>query len=179
MKRARGLVELSRRDFCVFAGGLALVGCVDGGTGAIKTGPLGTGDDQPPIDSSEIHDAATPPPDAPGGAVCAAGAIDVGAPSAFSLNTPVAFTSNKMFVVRDNGGLYALTSACTHEGVACAVSSGRFRCPRHGALFTLNGAVISGPVSHPLVHYSMCTLANGHVGVIKSVTVSATTRLIA
>jgi nitrite reductase/ring-hydroxylating ferredoxin subunit len=176
MRRARGLVELSRRDFCALAAGsLALIGCVDGGSGAIQTGALGGGDDQSPADSGVGHDA--PGADAAMGAVCSGTPIDVGPPSMFVLNTPVAFATNKFFVVRDAGGLYALSSSCTHEGVTCGVSSGRFRCPRHGALFTFNGAVVSGPVSQPLVHYSMCTMSNGHVGVTKSALVSATTRL--
>ena len=174
MKRAEGLV-ISRRDFCALAGLATLGACTDGGVGAIQTGPLGGGDDQAP-DASKLVDAATP--DGPGLPMCpATGATDVGAPSAFAMNTPVYISSGKFFVVRDAGGLYALTSLCTHEGAACVVSGQDFRCPRHGALFTFNGAIVSGPVTKPLKHYAMCMLANGHVGVTTATTVAATTRL--
>ena len=123
------------------------------------------------------HDGSMPMSDAPMGAVCTGSPVDVGAPSTFTANTPVYISNGKFFVVRDAGGLYALTSLCTHEGAICAVSSGKFRCPRHGAYFTFAGAVVSGPVSQPLVHYSMCTMSNGHVGVNTSSIVPATTRL--
>ena len=111
------------------------------------------------------------------GAVCTGSPTDVGAPTTFVANTPVYFSAGKFFVVRDAGGVYAVSAACTHEGAICAVSSGKFRCPRHGALFTLNGAIVSGPVNKPLTHFSMCTMSNGHLGVTTSSIVSATTRL--
>ncbi len=173
MKRAEGLV-ISRRDFCALAG-IAVVGaCTDGGTGAIQTGPLGGGDDAPP--DAAGADAAGP--DAAALPMCpATGATDVGAPSTFAMNMPVYFSTGKFFVVRDAGGLYALTSACTHEGAICVVSGQDFRCPRHNALFTFNGAIVSGPVSKPLKHYAMCMLPNGHVGVTTGTVVAATTRL--
>ncbi len=178
MRRARGLVEFTRRDFCAIAGGLALFGaCTDGDQGAIQTGPLGAGDGAP-VDAPRAGIDGSPA-DAMSGAVCTGSPTDVGAPTAFTLNTPVFFGGGKFFVVRDTGGVYAVSSACTHEGVTCAVSGTRFRCPRHGALFTFNGAIVSGPVSKPLVHYSMCTMSNGHLGVTTSSIVPATTRLVA
>jgi len=83
------------------------------------------------------------------------------------------------FVMRDANGLYALTARCTHEGVTVQDTGSQYYCPSHGARFTYNGAVISGPTSTPLKHYAMCTLPNGHVGVQTSITVSASTRLVA
>lgn len=177
MRRAKGLVEWSRRDFCTFATlGLAAAACTDGNVLPIQTGPLGGPDDEP--DAGTPGDSGTNP-DAPNAPVCSGTPTDVGPPAMFTLNTPVFFTSpKKFFVVRDSGGVYALTSACTHEGVTCNVSGQNFRCPRHGAIFTFNGAVVSGPVSHPLVHYAMCTMPNGNLGVTTATTVSATTRLV-
>jgi len=177
MRRARGLVEISRRDFCRAAAiGLAVVGCTDGSVGVIHTGPLGEGDDTGPTDGNTGGDSPPPPPDGPV-ATCVGGELDVGAASSFVIGTPVYVSTSKLFVVRDGGGLYALTARCTHEGVACTVSGGNFRCPRHGALFTLDGAIISGPVIQPLKHYAMCTLPNGNVAVNTATTVAASTRL--
>lgn len=178
MRRAPKLVELTRRDFCAFAAGcagLVIAGCTDGTVGAIQTGPLGGADggNHPPDDAQLPPDAA---PDA-STATCMPGATDVGAPGSFAMNTPVFFSSpTKLFVVRDGGGLYALTALCTHEGATNAVSNGNFRCPRHNALFTLNGAIISGPVNKALKHYALCVLPNGNVGVTTTV-VPATDRL--
>jgi len=177
MRRARGLVAISRRDFCRAAAiGLAVVGCTDGSIGVIHTGPLGGDDTTTPPDGSPPIDGPPPPPDAPA-ATCVGGELDVGAPGSFVLDTPVYVSSSRLFVVRDSGGLYALTARCTHDGVTCEVQSSRFHCPRHGALFTYDGAIISGPVTRPLKHYAMCTLPNGNVAVNTATTVSASTRL--
>jgi nitrite reductase/ring-hydroxylating ferredoxin subunit len=182
MRRARGLVEYSRREFCAIVGATVgatvLAGCTDGGVGAIQTGSLGGGDDSPPIDApGGTGGDAAQNPDAMMAPVCSGSPTDVGAPTAFTANTPVYFSGGKFFVVRDAGGVYAVSAACTHEGAICAVSSGKFRCPRHGAQFTINGAIVSGPVNKPLVHYSMCTMASGHLGVMVGSIVPATTRL--
>jgi Rieske Fe-S protein len=56
-------------------------------------------------------------------------------------------------------------------------SSGHFLCPRHGAEFTYNGAIIGGPVNRPLEHYPMCVLSSGHLGVDTSTTTTASDRL--
>ena len=181
MRRADGLYDLSRRQFVgVVAGcaGLALAGCTDGDQrGAIQTGGLNGPDG---MDGSHLPDAGGPHADAAVSATCpATGATDVGAPATFAANTPVHFTTGNFFVVRDTNGLYALTARCTHEGATCVTQSGNFYCPRHGATFTYNGGIISGPVVTGLVHYAMCTLAGGHIGVIASQTVSASQRLVA
>lgn len=183
MRRAEGLRAISRRDFCAFAGGLALAACTDGSTGVIHTGSLGGGDDDNGPDAmrpdGSLPDGGMMPDGSVAGA-CMGAATDVGqTPAQITLNQPFYYSSSKMFIVRDSGGLYALTARCTHEGATCVVQSGDFYCPRHGAEFTLNGAVISGPVSHPLAHYGLCILPNGNLGIQTTTTVSASTRLVA
>ena len=182
MKRASGLIELSRRDFCAFAClGIAEAGCLDGGTGAVQTGGLdGTGNQSPDAGSGVLPgDAGVTNPDG-GAASCSGTYTDVGAVSVFTLNTPKYLSSIGMFVVKDASGFYALTSRCTHQGVTLQVSGGtKFHCNAHGADFTFNGAVIDGPTFTPLQHYAMCTLANGNLGVETTMKVAATVRLVA
>jgi nitrite reductase/ring-hydroxylating ferredoxin subunit len=196
MRRHEKLVEISRRDFCALAGcvGLAIGACTDGDAHPVETGPLGDQPDAPPDDPDAAPDQpdarpgspdARPEPDAmvgspdasTGGATCSGTATDVGAPSSYAMSSPKYFSSGAFFVVRDSGGLYALTSRCTHEGATLSSQSGEFYCPRHGAEFTYNGDIIGGPVFTPLKHYSMCILPNGNAGVQTSKTVSASTRL--
>ena len=173
---------LSRRDFCAYAClGAAFAGCIDGGSGAVQTGGLNGSDGTLPPDSGTIL-----PPDGggsgSGSAVgqCVGTNVDVGLASSFVANVPKAFGSpNYFFVVRDANGLYALTSKCSHQHVVLTPTSTQFHCNAHGADFTFNGAVIDGPTSKALVHYAMCTLPNGHVGVQTAMTVSASTRLVA
>ena len=183
MRRAEGLAVLSRREVCsAFAScvGLAIVAsCTDGDVGAIQTGGLNGADGTETGVDAGMHDAGVNPPTDSGPApTCpSTGVTDVGTPGTFTTNHPVYFSTAKFFVVRDSGGLYALTAKCTHEGATTVVQGSDFYCPRHGAQFTFNGAVVSGPVITGLVHYAMCTLAGGHVGVITSQTVSASQRL--
>jgi nitrite reductase/ring-hydroxylating ferredoxin subunit len=191
MRRAPGLVEISRRDFCAIAcagvGAVAIAGCEDGDVGVVQTGALGGGDDQPPVDAPSgvhpgdagVHDApmGSNPDAGPTGPACSGSPVDVGAASAFAMSSPVYFSTGKFFVVRDAGGLFAVSASCTHEGATCAVSSGRIRCPRHNALFNYDGSIISGPVSRPLSHFAMCITSSGHVGVMTTQTVTASQRL--
>ena len=72
---------------------------------------------------------------------------------------------------------YAVTAVCTHDGATCVTQSNQIYCPRHGAKFTYNGDIISGPVITGLVHYAMCNMSNGNLGVITSMTVSKSTRI--
>ncbi|HEX7700077.1 MAG TPA: Rieske (2Fe-2S) protein [Kofleriaceae bacterium] len=127
--------------------------------------------------SQQAPDASVLPPDAGSGSATCGTGTDVGAPTAFVLNTPMYFSSGKFFVVRDSGGLFAVSARCTHQGVTILVSGSQYRCPSHGATFMFNGTVTGGPTSTSLVHFSMCTLANGHVGVMAGTTVPASTRL--
>ena len=161
MRRSDGLFTISRRQMC---GGLA--GCI--GLAALANCTTDSSNAQP--------DAATTP-DASTGGACTTGAIDVGAATGFVTNQPKYFSSGNFFVVRDSGGLYALTARCTHEGATTVVQGSDFYCPRHGAQFDFNGNIVSGPVVTGLVHYEMCMLANGHVGVNTSKTVAKSQRL--
>ena len=154
MKRPDGLITLSRRQFCTgLVGGVAIAAC--------------SVSDPPVVDA----------PAQSGGVCPTTGALDVGAPSTFTLDTPVYFASGFLFVVRDANGLYALTARCPHQGFTTRVQGMDFFCPRHGSLFDFNGAVLTGPAAAPLVHYAMCTLPSGNVGVLTSQTVPNTDRL--
>lgn len=186
MRRAEGLVALSRRQFCGGVAtclGLTIAGCIDGDTGVIETGPLNGDQGSNGSGSGSNHPDAgviTPTPDAGPAATCpTTGATDVGTPSTFNSNAPVYVSGGNFFVVRDAGGLYAVSARCTHEGATCVIKTGQFYCPRHAAKFDFNGGVISGPVVTGLSHYAMCLLANGHVGVITSMKVAKTDRLAA
>ncbi|HTJ42255.1 MAG TPA: Rieske 2Fe-2S domain-containing protein [Kofleriaceae bacterium] len=205
MKRAVELIEISRREFCAGCAGLVLLAsCAPSTAPPVATGPLGDSPDAPDQDPPDASDPdarpgtpdakpapdakpgtpdakplpdAHPTPDANSGPTCSSTPTDCGAPpSSFASGSPKLIGS-KFYVVRDSGGLYALSSKCTHEGATNNVSSGVFLCPRHGAKFTFDGDVISGPVFTGLVHYEMCLLANGNVGVNTSKTVSQSTRM--
>jgi nitrite reductase/ring-hydroxylating ferredoxin subunit len=178
MRRADGLWVISRRGFCGGVAsclGLALVDCTDGNLSAIQTGGLGSSGER----TDAGVDTGTPIDSGPGASCPASGTTDVGAPGAFVAGKPVYVASGNFFVVRDSGGLYALTARCTHEGVTVEDTGTELLCRRHRATFTYDGDVTNGPAFVPLVHYEMCTLSNGHVGVVVSHTVSKAQRLLA
>lgn len=109
-------------------------------------------------------DAMQSQPDATMGGNCPASAVDAGLASDYMLGAPRKIT-NGLYVVRDAMGFYALTSLCPHRGCEVNVSRGGFICPCHSATFDINGAVTGGPTSTSLVHYAMCVLGNGQLGV--------------
>jgi cytochrome b6-f complex iron-sulfur subunit len=157
MKRSDALIAISRRQFCS-----GLAGCV----GIAVVAGCGSSDGQG-IDA----------PATSGGVCPTTGALDVGAPSTFMANMPVYFATDFVFVVRDANGLYALTARCPHQGFTTRVEGSVFVCPRHGSQFSFDGALLTGPATQPLVHYAMCTIDGGHVGVLTSQIVSDTQRL--
>ena len=167
MKRTDGLYDISRRSFVTLAGvgGVSLVIACNSSMDTTVDAPLAT------------DDAAT-------SGACSTSAVDVGASATFSLNKPVIVVGKGLVIVRDGDGLYAMSSACTHQGqtlcvgslTACSSAGTDLHCTRHGAAFSFAGAVIRGPAARPLPHYAMCVLANGNLGVEKSLMVPATTR---
>lgn len=81
---------------------------------------------------------------------------------------------------RDAGGLYAMTSTCTHEG--CDLNHGGWidgagvHCGCHGAAFNLNGAKLSGPAEGPLAHFAVSVDAAGAITVHGASRVAASLR---
>jgi Rieske Fe-S protein len=168
-----------------------LAACTDGdGSSIVQTGSLNGPDGENPgtgsgpgsartdagvqLDAPATHDSGT-------GATCpTSGVTDTGhAPSAVTTNKPLYVSSGNFFLMRDSGGLYALTARCTHQGVTISAETSDFFCTAHGATFDFNGNVTGGPTSTNLVHYALCLLGSGNVGVIKSQTVAQSQRLVA
>ncbi|HKB70261.1 MAG TPA: Rieske 2Fe-2S domain-containing protein [Thermoanaerobaculia bacterium] len=58
----------------------------------------------------------------------------------------------RIFVVREAGGLAALSSTCTHLGCSVRWDPGSrlFRCPCHGGTYRPDGTVAGGPPPAPL-----------------------------
>jgi cytochrome b6-f complex iron-sulfur subunit len=95
------------------------------------------------------------------------------------MNTATYFSAQRVFVCRDRGGLYALTSVCTHAG--CSVrfegSGDGFRCPCHGSGFDFGGAVTNGPANSPLRHFEVCIDGDGNLTFDPRQTVNRAVRL--
>jgi len=97
-------------------------------------------------------------------------------------------TSANVLVVRDDGGLYALSSLCPHQ---CCDMNGKFgsittvggqpaiRCVCHNSKFLANGSVVAGPSTSGLDAHPLSVGCNGALYVDTSMIVPTSQRLMA
>lgn len=109
------------------------------------------------------------------------GDVSAGNVSALPVGTLQAIPGAPAYIGRDAGGLYAMTSTCTHEGCdmirqGSADGVNGVFCACHGSRFDVNGAVRSGPADSPLTHFAVDLDATGNITVHGGKTVSAETR---
>lgn len=60
---------------------------------------------------------------------------------------------HRLWVVRNQGSLFALQARCPHLGCTprWEPQTKRFRCPCHGSQFSLEGIALNGPAKDPLM----------------------------
>jgi Rieske Fe-S protein len=114
-----------------------------------------------------------------GGGSCAGGTL-VGDSSHFVNSGLYLIQGTSVMVGRDSGGVYALSSVCTHQGCDLNVDGqliiGGIRCLCHGSIFTLTGQVEVGPAFSPLPAFAI-TESCGQLFVNTSELVPSTQRL--
>jgi cytochrome b6-f complex iron-sulfur subunit len=114
-------------------------------------------------------DDATPPakPAAPAGPP-----VDAGALSSFDKDGiyDKFAKSNKFFIIRQDGKLYAATTVCTHRGaqIVYEKDKGDIFCPKHKSYFSVEGTVTAGPAKSSLPRFAVSLDDNKHVMVDKS-----------
>jgi cytochrome b6-f complex iron-sulfur subunit len=76
----------------------------------------------------------------------------VGRPEEIAEGTLLVLPEQKVFVVHDAAGFFALSSTCTHLGCMTRYEreNNRIFCPCHGSQFAVNGAVTGGPAPRAL-----------------------------
>ena len=79
--------------------------------------------------------------------------------------------SNGAWIVRNDAGLYALSTTCTHLGCTpnWLENEQKFKCPCHGSGFRKTGVNFEGPAPRPLERYHIALADDGQVLVDKSV----------
>jgi cytochrome b6-f complex iron-sulfur subunit len=79
-------------------------------------------------------------------------------------------SSNQIWVVRDDLGVYVLKAVCTHLG--CTPSwlqaEEKYKCPCHGSGFRMNGMNFEGPAPRPLERYKVALADDGQIVVDSS-----------
>jgi len=76
----------------------------------------------------------------------------------------------RVWIVRNDEGMYALISVCTHLGCTPIwhPAEDRIKCPCHGSVFMRDGLNIAGPAPTPLERAAMSLDLAGNVVVDKS-----------
>ena len=82
----------------------------------------------------------------------------------------------KVFIFADEGGLYAISTVCTHLGCIVFKTEWGFQCPCHGSKYNGSGKVIGGPAPRPLSWFEISQGIDGTLVVDASKEVSAGTK---
>jgi nitrite reductase/ring-hydroxylating ferredoxin subunit len=102
-----------------------------------------------------------------GGGSISSGPIVFGNVSMVPLGKLLLIPNEPGFIGHDAGGLYAMSSTCTHQGCPLDVPisdvAQGMTCGCHGSRFDRNGAVVNGPAQAPLQHYQVDLAADGTV----------------
>lgn len=145
----------------------------EGGTGD-NGGAGGTGSGMASSSSSSSSSSGTP---------CMPTGTNVGAPSKFATDGLYKLSGSSFLIGRDAGGLYAMTSLCTHQGCNLnskgVIISGGIHCNCHGAEFDNNGAAVTFPAVNPLKHYQLTLECDGNLWVNSGIVVSSDVRITA
>jgi cytochrome b6-f complex iron-sulfur subunit len=99
------------------------------------------------------------------------GKVKVGFPDNFEEGkVEEKFKDKNMWIVKDQGKIYALSTTCTHLG--CTPNwlerEQKFKCPCHGSGFYKSGINFEGPAPRPLERWAVAVGDDGQVVVDKS-----------
>jgi cytochrome b6-f complex iron-sulfur subunit len=82
-------------------------------------------------------------------------------------------------VFRDAGGVFALSTVCTHLGCIVKRDAAGFACPCHGSKFAVDGSVTKGPAPKALAWLAVTKTADGGYVIDQSKTVAPGTKVVA
>ena len=98
-------------------------------------------------------------------------------------DVPVGFlgsTGVRTLLGRDAGGLYAMTSVCTHNQCDLVrfgtISETGLSCMCHGSGFSRTGEAIKGPAFMPLKHFRVDVAADGSITIDANTVIDAAVR---
>ena len=77
----------------------------------------------------------------------------------------------RVWIVRDEDGLYAIQAICTHLGCTprWLDAENKFKCPCHGSGFTSEGINFEGPAPRPLERVQVTLAEDGQILINKSI----------
>ncbi len=87
----------------------------------------------------------------------------MGRPADFKMNTLTWLRQRDLFVMRNDAGVGAFSSRCTHLGCTVRRTQDGFTCPCHGATYDPLGEVLTGPARRPLPWYRVWLEPDGRL----------------
>jgi cytochrome b6-f complex iron-sulfur subunit len=102
-------------------------------------------------------------------------------PTSFKAGLPTDFTigevntkfqkDQRVWIVREDGGFYAIFAKCTHLGCTPAwlTAESKFKCPCHGSGFYKSGINFEGPAPRPLERLRITKAEDGQIVIDKGV----------
>ena len=86
-------------------------------------------------------------------------------------NVDISFKKKyNIWVVRNDEGIYALSTVCTHLGCTpnWLMAEQKFKCPCHGSGFRFSGINFEGPAPRPLERFMIYLAGDGQIVVDKT-----------
>lgn len=100
----------------------------------------------------------------------------IGRPHDFALGGARYFEQENVTVFRDDQGIFAISTICTHLGCVVRRSEEGFLCPCHGSTFDSKGEVTRGPAPKPLLWYAVAQSTGGALYVDRGKSVNVGTK---
>ena len=96
-----------------------------------------------------------------------------GSPDLYPVNSVTYLSDQQVYIVRTEGGFYAVSAVCTHLGCITQWKPDltQIACPCHGSKFKPEGTKIEGPAPRPLPHFQISLTLDGELQVDKLETV--------
>ena len=94
----------------------------------------------------------------------------IGKPDDYAVGSVTVMGDRRVFLIRTEGGFYALSAICTHLGCQPIWEQDNqvFMCPCHGGKFYKDGINFAGPPPRPLPRFLMTFAPDGRMMVDKA-----------
>lgn len=103
----------------------------------------------------------------------------IGMPDQFPVGSTTYLPERRVYIFRDQEGVYAISSVCTHLGcIAKQREDGGFACPCHGSRFDATGKVEGGPAPRPLEWLQVAVDPTGELVIDASRQVASGTKFV-
>ena len=80
--------------------------------------------------------------------------LAIGSPDTFDQRITI-LALERIAIIKDAAGFAAVSMVCTHMPCALQFRTKKFECPCHGSVFSLSGAVLTGPAKEALSFFKI------------------------